>query len=290
MRPRRPRSPSSSTAPRRAVRRRARCSRRWREMPATDDLLTAAEEIQLAKRIERGDLAAKREMIERNLRLVYSLAQRHRGRGAPFDDLVQEGTIGLGRAVEKFDHRRGLKFSTYAVWWIRRSLANAVVDARTIRIPSNASDRLAAVHRAERELERLAPGSPSTEAIAERTGFSVRRVRVLREAAFVAASLDEPVGEDGTALGELIADRNAVDPGRNTDERESRREAWSMLGSLPDRHRDVLLRRYGLGGKEPESYAEIGARLGVGEERSRQLEREALHRLRSLGEARQIAA
>lgn len=255
-----------------------------------DRLLTAAEEIQLAKRIERGDLAAKREMTERNLRLVCALAQRYRGRGVPYDDLVQEGTIGLVRAVEKFDHRRGLKFSTYAVWWIRRSLANAVVDARTIRIPSHASDRLAAIQRAERELGRLAPGSPSNEAIAERTGFSVRRVRALREAAFVAASLDEPVGEDGTALGELIADRNAVDPGRNTDERESRREVWSMLGSLPDRHRDVLMRRYGLGAKEPESYAEIGARLGVGEERSRQLEREALHRLRSLGDGRRLAA
>jgi len=260
-------------------------------MAAADDrLLTAAEEIQLAKRIERGDLAAKREMIERNLRLVFSIAQRYRGRGAPFDDLVQEGTIGLVRAVEKFDHRRGLKFSTYAVWWIRRSLANAVVDARTIRIPSNASDRLAAIHRAERELERLAPGSPSTEAIAERTGFSVRRVRVLREAASVTASLDEPVGEDGSPLGDLIPDRQAVDPWRHTDERESHRQLWSMVDMLPDRHREVLLRRYGLRGEEPETHAEIGSRLGVGEERSRQLEREALHRLRSLGDGRRLAA
>src|SRR4051794_41265171 len=189
-----------------------------------DRLLTPAEEIQLAKRIEQGDLAAKREMIERNLRLVHWLAQRYRGRGAGYDDLVQEGTIGLVRAVERFDHRHGLRLATYAVSWIRHSLARAVGDVRTIRIPPDASDRLAAIQRAERELERVAPGSPSTEAIAERTGFSVRRVRALREAAFVAASLDEPVGEDGTALGELIADRNAVDPGRNTDERESRRE------------------------------------------------------------------
>jgi RNA polymerase primary sigma factor len=260
-------------------------------MAATDDrLLTAVEEIQLAKRIERGDLAAKREMIERNLRLVYSLAQRYRGRGAPYDDLVQEGTIGLGRAVEKFDHRRGLKFSTYAVWWIRRSLANAVVDARTIRIPANASDRLAAVRRAERELDRLAPGSPSTEAIAKRTGFSVRRVQTLRQAASVTASLDQPVGEDGSALGDLIADRQALDPWRHTDERETSRQLWSMVGMLPDRHREVLLRRYGLLGDEPETHAEIGTRLGVGEERSRQLEREALHRLRSLGDGRRLAA
>ena len=253
-------------------------------------LLTAAEEIQLAKRIERGDLAAKREMIERNLRLVYSLAQKYRGRGAPYDDLVQEGTIGLVRAVEKFDHRRALKFSTYAVWWIRRSLADAVIDARTIRIPSHASVRLAAVQHAERELERLAPGSPSSEAIADRTGFSVRRVQALREAASVTASLDEPVGTDGSALGDLIADGHAVDPWRHTDERETHRQLWSMVGMLPKRHREVLLRRYGLRGEEPETHAEIGARLGVGEERSRQLEREALHRLRSLGDGRRLAA
>jgi RNA polymerase primary sigma factor len=260
-------------------------------MAGTDErLLTAAEEVQLAKRIERGDLAAKREMIERNLRLVHSLAQRYRGRGAPYDDLVQEGTLGLVRAVEKFDHRRGLKFSTYAVWWIRRSLADAVGNARTIRIPSSASERLAAIQRVERELERLAPGSPSSEAIAERTGFSVRRVRALREAASVTASLDEPVGEDGSPLGDLIADRHAVDPWRHTSDRESHRQLWSMVETLPDRHREVLLRRYGLGGDEPETHAEIGARLGVGEERSRQLEREALHRLRSVGDGRRLAA
>ena len=260
-------------------------------MAGTDDrLLTAAEEIQLAKRIERGDLAAKREMIERNLRLVHSLAQRYRGRGAAYDDLVQEGTIGLVRAVERFDHRRGLKFSTYAVWWIRRSLADAVIDARTIRIPSNASDRLAAIQRAERELEQLPPGGQSAEAIAERTGFSVRRVQALREAAFVTASLDEPVGENGSTLGDLIADSEAVDPWRHTDERETHRQLWSMVSMLPKRHREVLLRRYGLRGEEPETHAEIGARLGVGEERSRQLEREALHRLRSLGDGRRLAA
>jgi RNA polymerase primary sigma factor len=255
-----------------------------------DRLLTAAEEIRLAKRIERGDLAAKQEMIERNLRLVYWLAQRYRGRGALYDDLVQEGTVGLVHAVEKFDHRRGLKLSTYAIWWIRRSLANAVGDARTIRIPSSASDRLAAIHRAEHELERLAPGSPSAEAIAERTGFSIRRVQALREAAFVTASLDEPVGEDGSPLGDLIADSQAADPWQHTEERETHRQAWAMLGTLPARHREVLLRRYGLGGEEPETHAEIGARLGVGEERSRQLEREALHRLRSLGDGRRLAA
>src|SRR3954469_7265845 len=253
-------------------------------------ILTAADEVRLARRIERGDLVAKNQMIESNLRLVASIARRYRGGAPSHSDLVQEGTIGLVRAVEKFDHRRGLKFSTYAVWWIRRSLANAIVDARTIRIPSNASDRLAAIQRAERELERLGPGSPPTEAIAERTGFSVGRVQALREAASVTASLDEPVGEDGSLLGDLIADRQAVDPWRHADEHETHRQAWSMVGMLPDRHREVVLRRYGLRGEEPETHAEIGSRLGVGEERSRQLEREALHRLRSMGDGRRLAA
>jgi RNA polymerase primary sigma factor len=245
-------------------------------------LLTAAEEIALAKRIERGDLTAKRELIERNLGLVHSLAQRYRRRGVPYEDLVQEGTIGLLRAVEKFDHRRAGRFSTYAVWSIRRSLADAVVDERTIRIPSNAAYRLARILRAEHELEQSAPGSPSTDAISERIGLSARSVRALREAASVTASLDEPIGETGTTLGDLIADDHAVDPWRQTDERERRRRVWSMVGLLPDRHREVLVRRYGLRGAEPATHAEIGARLGVGEERSRQIEREALHRLRSV--------
>ncbi len=255
-----------------------------------DRLLTAAEEVALAKRVERGDLAAKQEMIERNLRLVHWLAQRYRGRGVPYEDLVQEGAIGLLRAVEKFDHRRAVRFSTYAIWSIRRSLADAVVDERAIRIPPNASHRLAMIHRAEHELERSAPGSPSTEAISERMGLSVRSVRTLREAASVIASLDEPVGETGTTLGELIEDDQAVDPSRQADEHERHRRVWSMVGLLPDRHREVLLRRYGLAGQEPATHAEIGARLGVGEARSRQLEREALHRLRSLGDGARAAA
>jgi RNA polymerase primary sigma factor len=253
-------------------------------------LLTGAEEIGLAKRIERGDAAAKTEMIECNLRLVFAVARRYRGRGVPFEDLVQEGTLGLVRAVEKFDHRRGLKFSIYAVWWIRRSLMNALSRAPAIRIPAAARQQLAAIHRAEIELRRLHRGAPATDDIADRTGLSVRSVRALLEAARVTASLDEPVGEDGTPLGELIADRDADSAWQRTQERETRRQVAAMLRVLPDRHCEVILRRYGFRDGPAQTHQEIGAWLGVGEERSRQLERQALHWLRELGGGAQRAA
>jgi RNA polymerase primary sigma factor len=252
--------------------------------------LTGAEEIGLAKRIERGDVHAKTEMIECNLGLVFCVARPYRGRGVPFEDLVQEGAVGLVRAVEKFDHRRGLKFSTYAVWWIRRSLMDALPGARAIRIPPAARQQLAAIRRAETELQRLHRGAPTPEDIADRARLSVRRVRTLLDAARVTASLDEPVGEDGTPLGELIVDRDGDSAWQRTDERETRRQVWSMLRVLPDRHREVILRRYGFGNGPMQTHAEIGAWLGVGEERSRQLERQALHWLRELGGGAQRVA
>ena len=204
---------------------------------------------------------------------------------------MQEGTIGLVRAVERFDHRRGLKFfdlrGLVDPAFARRRGHRRADDPDPVR---TASDRLSAVRRAEHELERSASGSPSTEAIAERTGLASAACRHCASGS-VTASLDEPVGEEGSALGDLIADRRAVDPWRHADERETHRQLWSILGTLPDRHREVLLCRYGLRGEEPETHAEIGSRLGVGEgERSRQLEREALHRLRSLGDGRRLAA
>ena len=212
----------------------------------TDRLLTAADEIRLARRIEQGDMAAKDEMVVCNLRLVHALAGRYCGRGAAYEDLVQEGTIGLIRAVELFDHRRELRFSTYAVWWIRRSLLDALSDARTIRIPRAAQ----------------------------------RRTTVLPH---VSASLDEPVGDDLAPLGELIADEAAPDVGRQAERHEMRRQLFATLALLPERHRQVVVRRYGLVADRAESHEQIGACLGVGEERSRQIERQALHRLRELG-------
>ncbi|HUA49923.1 MAG TPA: RNA polymerase sigma factor RpoD/SigA [Solirubrobacteraceae bacterium] len=252
--------------------------------------MTTADETRLAKRIERGDVHAKQEMIECNLRLVFAVAKSYRGRGVQFEDLIQEGTVGLVRAVEGFDHRRGLKFSTYAVWWIRRSLLDAIEAGRTIRIPAKAAQQLAAIRRAEAEIERDGISSASTDAIAERTGLSPLNVRNLRGAARVTASLDEPISEDATPLGDLIGDPNGADPGERTAEEELRREAWALLRLLPERHREVLLRRYGLTGRRAQSHKEVGDCLGVKEERSRQLEREALHRLRGLASPSQRAA
>jgi RNA polymerase primary sigma factor len=244
--------------------------------------LSPAEEVSLAKRIERGDLEAKDRMVERNLRLVFMVARAHRGRGVPFADLVQEGTVGLVRAVERFDHRRGLKFSTYAVWLIRRSVLDAVADSRVIRMPSKASRQLAAVLHAQGELECICHRPASNESIAERTGLSTQTVRALRGAARVTASLDEPVGEDSTTFGELVADENGTDPSESVIAYDDLREVSAMLRLLPARHREVVVRRYGLNDTRVQTHDEIGKWLGVGEERSRQLEREALHRLRTV--------
>jgi RNA polymerase primary sigma factor len=261
-----------------------------RRQPPPGRLLSGAEEVTLAKRIEQGDRDAKEEMIESNLGLVHALARNYGGRGVPFDDLVQEGTVGLVKAVERFDHRREVKFSTYAVWWIRRSILDALAGSNVIRIPSKASRQLAAVRRAEAELERIGPRRASDAEIAERAELKETTVRSLRAAARVTASLDEPVGEDTMPLGDLVADQRAVDPSAAAIELEDRDEVSAMLRLLPERHREVLIRRYGLNGRDTQSHEEIGEWLGVGEQRSRQIEREALHRLRSIAAASARAA
>ena len=252
-------------------------------------VLSAADEARLSLAIARDDRRAKEEMITANLGLVSFVARRYRGLGVPFEDLVQEGTIGLVRAVERFDHRRGAKFSTFAVWWIRRAVKDAVEAGRPIRIPAHAARGLAAVQRAETELRRQRAEPPSAEAVAERTGLTVKAVRTLREAARVTASLDVRVGEEGTALVDLVPAAEPEDPWRRLDERETRRQVWAMLRVIPPRHREVLVRRYGIGG-DAQTHAEVAAALGVGEERSRQLERQALHWLRELGGGRRDVA
>jgi RNA polymerase primary sigma factor len=252
--------------------------------------LSATEELRLSRRIERGDLTAKKQLIEANLRLVHYVASDYRGCGVDYDDLVQEGTVGLVRAVEKFDHRRGLKLSTYAIWWIRRAVIDAIGEARPIRIPARARRQLAQVRRAENELRSHGAGAPTNEAIAQRTKLSAARVRALHGCAHVTASLDEQIATDGTPLVELLSDPTPADPLHHLEQHETQREVRSMLKLLPPRHREVLARRYGIDHGREQPHTEIGAALGLGEERSRQLESEALHRLRQLGHGRQATA
>lgn len=253
-------------------------------------LLSAVDERVLAQRIERGDKRAKEAMIESNLRLVVAVARSYRGSSVPFLDLLQEGTIGLIRAVERFDYRREVKFSTYAVWWIRRAIIDAIAGSNVIRIPPKANQQLAAVRRAEAELERIGGTRASDAEIAERTGLGLSSVRSVRTAARVIAPLDEPVADGTLPLSELVADERAVDPSETAIAGEDRRRLSAMLLMLPKRHREVLIRRYGLNETEIESHAEIGEWLGVGEERSRQLEREAMNRLRSISAGFERAA
>jgi RNA polymerase primary sigma factor len=253
-------------------------------------LLSRSDEVTLARRIARGDMRAKQTMVESNLGLVHAMARAFHAPGVALDDLVQEGTIGLARAAELFDPDRGPRFATYAAWWIRHSIRDAVADSKVIRIPAKANRQLAAVRRAETELKRLGPGRASDAEIAQLTELSVATVRSLRVAAQVTASLDEPVGEDTAPLGDLVADREGVDPADTAIAHEQRERVWAMLRLLPKRHRDVLVRRYGLIGGRAQSHAEIGRALGVGEERSRQLERESLRRLRSVAETAARAA
>jgi RNA polymerase primary sigma factor len=234
--------------------------------------MSAAEQTRLARKVRLGDGAARQRMIEGNLGLVFVIARRHGGRGVPFADLVQEGTIGLAQAVERFDPARGATFSTYAVWWIRRAMLDAIAQSKPIRVPAPAARKLA------------------TEAIAEATGLSAATVRWLRTAPVVSVSLDDPIGEDGASLGDLVADRNATDPVERAIALDDRRSVSRLLALLPARHREVLNRRYGLDQAPAESHEQIGARLGVGEERSRQLEREALHRLRAVAETPALLA
>jgi RNA polymerase primary sigma factor len=252
--------------------------RRAMSMP----LLSADEERRLAIRIQQGDQAAKQRMIESNLRLVFSLARTYRGRGVPMADLVQEGTIGLAQAVERFDHRHEARFSTYATYRIHRSLRDAVAAGKLIRIPPRATRQLATVRRAEDDLGRSTLDPRSVTTVAERTGVSVENIQSLRGSARVTASLDEPVGDDGTPLGELVPDDRAADPFESAVADEESRTVRKMLTLLPERHRNVIVRRYGLGGQPPQSHEQIGAWLGVGAKRSRQLEHEALHRLRTV--------
>jgi RNA polymerase primary sigma factor len=246
-------------------------------------LLTAAEEIELAKRIERGDLDAKERMINSNLRLVVSNARRYRGLGLPMQDLVQEAMLGLIRAAEKFDWRRGYKFSTYATLWIRQAIQRGLDNTgRPIRLPAHIAQRQRNLNRAEAALSVQLDRDPTDEELAAKMELPVEDVAALRDLSRVTASLDAPVGESETTLGEL-KDGESPAPDGEVIERERERDVSAALEELPEREREILRLRFGTGGTPTASTREIGRKLGIGEERVRQLEGQALERLARRG-------
>ncbi len=254
-------------------------------------LLTAAQEVELAKKIERGDELAKQRMIQSNLRLVVSIAKNYRNQGLPFLDLIQEGMFGLIRAVEKFEWQRGLKFSTYATWWIRQAVARAIADkARTIRVPVHVVERMQKMHRAERHLWTQLAREPSLEEIAHEAGLPLQQAIEVRAAARASTSLDQPIGEQEDAVfGDLVAGEDPL-PEEETERRLQKEALDRALESLPERDRRVLELRYGLRGEEPHTLEHIGRRLGITRERVRQIEIESLSRLASLREIDAVAS
>jgi len=244
------------------------------------DLLTAAEEVALAKRVERGDRQAKERMINSNLRLVVSIAKRYRGHGVSFGDLIQEGVIGLNRAVEKFDWRKGFKFSTYATWWIRQACQRAISNqARTIRVPAHVHERRIKLARLGREFEIERGREPSRAELAEMSGYEEQHVVEALEAVEASVSLNQAVGDDGDGeLGDLFADPDVLDPAEAAGDALRRSSVRDALETLPERERRVLELRFGFDG-EQQSLDAIARDVGVSRERVRQLEQQALARI-----------
>jgi len=254
-------------------------------------LLTADQEVYLAKRVERGDMAAKTQMIEANLRLVVSIAKPHVGRGLSFLDLIQEGSFGLIRAVEKFDYRRGFKFATYATWWIRQAVTRAVADkARTIRIPPHMIQRLNNVGYVERQLVQRLGREPRPDEIAEELELTAEQVREILCMAQFPVSLEKPIGEEEHArvVGDFVEDELAESPLDVTAVSLRREDIDYALAALPERERRVIELRFGLHGGQPRTLDEVGRTLGVTRERIRQIENDTLKTLASLPEAQRL--
>ncbi|HEY2790109.1 MAG TPA: sigma-70 family RNA polymerase sigma factor [Gaiellales bacterium] len=248
-------------------------------------LLTAAEEVSLAKALERGDLRARRRLIESNLRLVVSIARRYSGRGLSFLDLIQEGNVGLMKAVERYDWRLGHRFSTYATWWIRQAVTRALADqGRTIRVPAQVVDTINRMARVERQLTQKYNRLPTHEELAEEMGIKATKVEELKRVSQEPVSLASPVGEDATELGEMIEDTRQRGLGSDMAARQRDQHISDLISQLPYRERLILELRYGLAGESPHTLEEVGRRFGVTRERVRQIETRTLRRLAAAGE------